>query len=73
MNGSIRPIDGRLTGTATLDKNGPENNANEGLLHIPQSSMTGVLLSDGLVSFPGHLLEGLLLSFVCVCVCVFCF
>ena len=30
---------------------------NEGLLHIPQSSRTGVSSSDGLVSYPGHSLE----------------
>ena len=33
---------------------GPGSNCNEGVLHIPQSSMTGASPSDNLVSFLGH-------------------
>ena len=36
----------------------PGSNGNEGVLHIPQSSMTGVSLSDGLVSYPTIIVEG---------------
>ena len=45
--------------THTWDPNkyhqyGPESN--EGVLHNPQSSRTEASPSDGLVSYPGHLL-----------------
>ena len=45
-----------LTGSTTPGQSGPRSNSNEGGLHIPQSSMTGASLSDGLVSYPGLLL-----------------
>ena len=32
------------------------SNGNEGVLNIPQSSSTGALPLDGLVSNPGHLM-----------------
>ena len=32
------------------------SNSNEEVLHTPQSSRTETSLSDGLVSYPGHLL-----------------
>ena len=35
LNSSIWPIDGTLTGTTTLDQNGPESNGNKRILHIP--------------------------------------
>ena len=35
-------------------QSGPGSNGNEGLHHIPQSSKTKALPSDGLVSDPGH-------------------
>ena len=41
-----------------MGKSGPEINGNKGILLIPQSSRIGALLSDGLVSYPGHLLAG---------------
>ena len=36
-NISIKPINGTLTGTTIPGQNEPENNGNEGLLHIPQT------------------------------------
>ena len=40
---------------------GPGSNGNEGVLHIPQSSSTTEASpSDCLVSYPGHLLGGVL-------------
>ena len=39
-----------LTGTTTPSLSEPGSNGNEGALHIPQSSRTGILPSDGLVS-----------------------
>ena len=53
-------MDGILTGIITLRQNGPENNGNEGVHDIPQSSRTKALRSHGLVSYPGHLLVLLL-------------
>ena len=49
---------GPLTSTTTLDQIEPGSNGNERLLHIPQSSRTGTLPSDGLVSYPGYSLGG---------------
>ena len=43
-----------------MDQSGPWSNGNKGVLHMPQSSKTGVSPSDGLVSYPGHLLKGFL-------------
>ena len=62
-NSSIWPIDRTLSEASTLGQSGPESDSNEWVLCIHQSSRyTGVLPSDCLVSYPGHLLE-------CVCVC----
>ena len=44
------------------DQSGPRSNSNERVLHIPQSSRVGALLSDGFVSNPGHSLRGCLTS-----------
>ena len=56
-NSSIRPIDRTLSGATTPDQSGPGSEGNEGVLRIPQSSsITGASASDGLVSYPGHLL-----------------
>ena len=41
----------------TPGQNGPRSNGNKGVLYFPQSSMTRALLSHGLVSYPGNLLE----------------
>ena len=38
-----------------MGQSGPESNGNEGVLNIPQSSMTGASLSNGLVSYPEQL------------------
>ena len=38
----------------TLGQSGPGSDGNEGVLHILLSSSTGALLSDGLMSYPGH-------------------
>ena len=57
MNSSIWPVDGTVTDTTTPDQNGVRSNENEGVLYIPQSPKNGASPSDGLVSYPGHLLE----------------
>ena len=47
------------TGATTPAQSGPGSNGNEGMLRILQSpSITGTSLSDGLVSYSGHSLEG---------------
>ena len=40
LNSSIWPMDWTLSGTITPDQSGPGSNDDEGVLHIPQSSMT---------------------------------
>ena len=48
-----------LSGTAIPNKCEPGNDALEGVLRIPQSSIiTGTPPTDYLVSYPGHLLAG---------------
>ena len=42
-----------LSGANTLSQNGPGSNGNEGVFHIPQSSMTEASPSDSLVSYLG--------------------
>ena len=44
--------------TTTLGQIRPGSNGSEEVLHIPQNSRTGAPTSDGLVSYPGHLLKG---------------
>ena len=45
----------------TQGLSGPGSDGSEGVLHIPQSSsITGTSPSDCLVSYSGHLLEGVL-------------
>ena len=46
-----QPIDGTLRGTTILGQSGPENNGNEEVLHIPQSSRIKASPSDGLVLY----------------------
>ena len=46
----FEPIDGTLIGTTTPVQSNDDN----GLLHIPQYSMTGAPPSDGLISYVGH-------------------
>ena len=58
---SVWPIDRILLGATTLGQSRQGSNGNEGVLYIPQSSKTGALLSDGLISYPKHLLGGALL------------
>ena len=69
-NSSIWPIDRTLSGATTPAQSGPWSNANEGVLCIPQSSrITEASLSDCLMLYPRHSLEGVLLLFrdaVCV-------
>ena len=48
-----------LSGATTPGQSGPGRNGNEGIVHIPQISQAGALPSDGLMSYPGDLLEGL--------------
>ena len=47
-----------LTSTTTPGQSGLESNGHEGVLHVSQSSRTRASSSDGLVSYPGHLLGG---------------
>ena len=50
-----------LSGATTLGQSGPGSDRNEGVLRIPQSSsITGTSLSDRLMSYLGHSLEGVL-------------
>ena len=56
---SICPQNRTLSGTTCPGLSGPESDDNEGVLRIPQSSsITGTPLSDCLVLYPGHSLEG---------------
>ena len=56
---SIWPVDRTLSDAATPGQSGPENNSNEGVHSIPQSSrVTGTSASDCLVPYPGHSLAG---------------
>ena len=58
-NSSIWPIDRTLSGVTTLSQSEPGSDGNKGLLCIPQmSSITGVSLSDYLISYPWHLSWG---------------
>ena len=43
---SIWPLDGTLTSTTTVGHSEPESHGNEGVLHTPQISRTGVSSSD---------------------------
>ena len=55
-------MDRALSGATTPGQSGPGSDDNEGVLCIPQSpSITGTSPSDCLVSYPGHLLVGVLL------------
>ena len=50
-----------LSGATTPGQSGPGSDGNEGVLHIPQIfSTAGTSPSDCLVSYPGHLLGGVL-------------
>ena len=56
---SIWPIDWTLSGATIPGQSGPGSDGNEEVLHIPQSSrITRTSPSDGLMSYPGHLLGG---------------
>ena len=58
-NGSIWPIHRTLSSSTTLGQSGLGSNGNEGVLHIPQSSIiSGASASDSLVSCPGHSFAG---------------
>ena len=57
-NCSFLPIDRTLLGVTTPSQNGPGNDGNEGILRIPQSSMTRASQPDCLVSYTGHSLQG---------------
>ena len=59
-NSSIWPIDKTLSGATPLDQSGHGNNSNLGAIHIRQSSRTGALPSDCLVSYIRHSLWGFL-------------
>ena len=43
----------------------PGSDGNEEVLHIPQSSKIGALPSDGLLSYPGHSLDGVGVLLLC--------
>ena len=54
-NCSIWPINRTLSGVTTQGQSVPGSNGNERVLHITQnSSITGTLRLDCLVSYPGH-------------------
>ena len=53
-------LDRTLSGATTLGQSGPGSNGNEGVLRIPQISKAGSSPSYGLISYPGHLLVGVL-------------
>ena len=58
-NSSTGLIDQTLSGAITPGQSGFESNGNKGVFHIPQSSSkTRASLSDCLVSYPGHSLDG---------------
>ena len=60
---SIWPIDRTISGDTTPKQSGPRSHGNEGVLCISQSSkIIGTSPLDCLVSYPGHLLEGGVLS-----------
>ena len=46
-NSFIWPIDRTLSGATNQGQSGLGSNGNEGVLHIPQLSQAGALLSDG--------------------------
>ena len=53
------PIDRTQSGATTPGQSRPGSDGNAGVPHIPRnSSVTGTSLSDGLVSYPEHSLEG---------------
>ena len=52
----------RLTGTTTQGQSGPGGIGVKQLLHMSESSRTGALTSDGLVSYLGHSLAERVLS-----------
>ena len=57
----FNPYIGPLSGATTPGQSGPGSDGNEGVLCIPQSSsIAGTSSSDCLVSYPGHLLGGVL-------------
>ena len=59
LNSSILPIDRTPLSATTNDQSGLGSDDNEGVLRIPQSfGITGVTLSDCLVSYLGHTLLG---------------
>ena len=53
-NSSIWPIDMTLSKATTPGQSGPGSNGNERVLHILQSSKTGVSPLDCFLSYPGH-------------------
>ena len=58
---SIWLIDRTLSGVTTLGQSWPGSDGNKGVFHIPQSSsITGTLLSDCFVSYPGPSFRGVL-------------
>ena len=62
LNSPIGPIDRTLSGATTPSQSGPGSDGNEGIFRILQSfNVAGASLSDGLVSYPGHSLRGVLL------------
>ena len=58
---SVWSIGRILTSATTPGQSGPRSNINKGVLHIPQSYRAGTSPSDGLVSYLGHSLGGVLI------------
>ena len=52
INSSIWLVNWTQSGATIQDQSGHGSNGNEGVIHIPQSSMTGALQSNSLMSYP---------------------
>ena len=60
---SIWPVDRTISGATTPGQSGPGNNSIEGVICILQSSSSSKFTQlDCLLSYPGHLLGGGLIS-----------
>ena len=51
LHSSIWPINMAPSGTTTPSQSAPDNNGNEGVLHIPQNFKAGASPSDGLMPY----------------------
>ncbi len=56
-----------LSGAIIPGQSVPENTSNERVLHITQSTRTGDLQSDGLMSYPGPLVVVVVIGILTLC------